>query len=211
MKLHPRSTRSTRLALAAAVALLAACTPTTDRERYEVGDAGTVTFANQLRSTTLYLGGCGHFDYEKRVGRRWVPQPPDFVCVWEGYAQPVPPGGVVVDDFVARDPGVWRLRYRVGIGCSDDEPLGRCASVQSVASNEFTVIATEVGGCVVTGCSSQVCAEDPVATTCEVLPHYACYRDATCGRFGDSGACGWEPTPELLDCLEANGANLSPR
>lgn len=56
-------------------------------------------------------------------------------------------------------------------------------------------------GCYVGGCSSQVCSDDPdVVTTCEWLPEYACYQDATCARQPD-GACGWTPTPELLACL----------
>jgi hypothetical protein len=193
--------------LVAAAALLAACTPTTDRDRYGVGDTGSVTFHNQL-ATTLYLGGCGHFDYEKRVSGRWVPQSPDMVCVWEGFAEPVPPGTSVVDGFVAREPGLWRLRYRVGVGCASGTPLSQCPTLRSIASNEFVVQTDEPTACVVTGCSSHVCAERHVATTCEFLPHYACYRDANCGHFGPHGSCDWEPTPELIACLEANGAPL---
>lgn len=194
--------------LAAASALLVACMPTTDRERYEVGDRGTATFHNRL-AATLYLGGCGHFDYEKRVGREWISKGSDIVCLWEGFAEPVAPGEVVVDPIMAREPGTWRLRYPVGIGCSETEPLSQCPRVEDVHSNEFEVVD---GGdaCVVTGCSGQVCAEDHVATTCEWRPEYACYRDANCGRFGAGGSCGWQATPELARCLLEAGAGLSP-
>ena len=49
--------------------------------------------------------------------------------------------------------------------------------------------------CVVTGCSSHVCADSHVATTCEWREEYACY-----GQFGvcerdAAGPCGWRPTP----------------
>ncbi|HEU4409349.1 MAG TPA: protease complex subunit PrcB family protein [Polyangiaceae bacterium] len=57
------------------------------------------------------------------------------------------------------------------------------------------------GGCVVSGCSNQVCADEPVVTTCEWRPEYACF-----GQFGvcerdAAGACGWRATPELASCL----------
>jgi eight-cysteine-cluster-containing protein len=55
--------------------------------------------------------------------------------------------------------------------------------------------------CFVGGCSNQLCADEPLASTCEWREEYACYRDATCERQAD-GACGWTPTPELLECLD---------
>lgn len=199
-------------AIVAAVlaASLVACAPATDHDRYQTGVVGTSTLRNELASTTLYLGGCGHFDYEKLVGSEWVSQGPDFLCVWEGFAQPVAPGQVVTDSFVARDPGVWRLRYAVGLGCSASAPLSQCPIVRDLVSNEFTVLGPG-GGCVVTGCSSQLCAEHEVATTCEWRPEYACYRDAVCGRFGPADECAWLPTEELGRCLAADGGNLTPR
>ena len=190
---------SGRWMLVAAIALLVACAPATDRDRYEVGETGTVTLRNQLATATLYLGGCGHFEYEKRVGGEWISQGSDSVCVWEGLAEPLGPGAAVVDPIVAREPGTWRLRYPVGLGCSETAPLSQCERVDDLRSNAFEVVE---GGCVVTGCSGQLCAEEHVATTCEWLPHYACYRDARCGRFGAGGSCGWESTPELEACLE---------
>jgi len=202
-----RSARA-RGRLAAVAGLLVACAPATDRERYTVGDVGTVTFRNQLATATLYRGGCGHFSYEKQIEDEWVSQGPDVVCVWEGFAEPLAPGAVAVDAIVAREPGTWRLRYPVGVGCSATAPLSACAQVEELVSNAFEVLD---GGCVATGCSRQLCAEEPVATTCEWRPEYACYRDAHCGRFAAGGRCGWESTPELAACLEQSGASLSPR
>lgn len=54
--------------------------------------------------------------------------------------------------------------------------------------------------CIKTGCSSQVCADHNVITTCEFRPEYACYQKATCERQSD-GNCGFTKTPELTECL----------
>ena len=51
----------------------------------------------------------------------------------------------------------------------------------------------ERGGCMVTGCSGQVCADGDVITTCEYKSEYACYEQAVCERQGD-GKCGWTLT-----------------
>jgi eight-cysteine-cluster-containing protein len=59
--------------------------------------------------------------------------------------------------------------------------------------------------CTVSGCSGQVCADQPVGTTCEFRPEYACYRNARCARQAD-GQCGWIPTDELRRCLGAAGS-----
>lgn len=204
-----RRSQGLRSLLAVPAVLLVACLPTTDRDTYAPGDSGSVTIENALRSLTFFLPGCAHFEVQKRIGRRWVTQAPEIECVWEGFAQAVVPGASVTDAFVARDPGHWRLRYSIGLGCSDDEPFSQCATSFPLASNAFEVV--EANDCIVTGCSGQVCAGEPVATTCEWLPHYACFRDARCGHFGPADECAWEPTAELAACLEANGAPLTPR
>ncbi len=58
------------------------------------------------------------------------------------------------------------------------------------------------GECIVTGCSGQVCAAEPVATDCEWKPEYECFKLAKCGPFGSDGQCAWLETPEYLECLE---------
>jgi hypothetical protein len=52
------------------------------------------------------------------------------------------------------------------------------------------------------GCSGQLCADQPLGSTCEWRAEYACYRNATCERQG-SGQCGWTQTPSLVACLAA--------
>ena len=54
--------------------------------------------------------------------------------------------------------------------------------------------------CIKTGCSSQVCSDHNVITTCEFPPEYACYQKAACERQRD-GNCGFTKTPELTACL----------
>jgi hypothetical protein len=54
--------------------------------------------------------------------------------------------------------------------------------------------------CIRTGCSSQVCSDHAVVTTCEFRPEYACYQKATCERQAD-GNCGFTKTAELAECL----------
>jgi len=54
--------------------------------------------------------------------------------------------------------------------------------------------------CIKTGCSSQVCSDHDVITTCEFRPEYACYQKAVCERQRD-GNCGFTKTRELTACL----------
>jgi hypothetical protein len=56
--------------------------------------------------------------------------------------------------------------------------------------------------CIKTGCSSQVCSDHTVMTTCEWRDEYACYQKAACERQAD-GNCGFTRTRELTACLAA--------
>ncbi|TNF28472.1 MAG: hypothetical protein EP329_17845 [Deltaproteobacteria bacterium] len=60
---------------------------------------------------------------------------------------------------------------------------------------------TEPNPCFRTGCSGQVCAAEPVYTTCEYLPQYACYELAECGLNAD-GTCGWQANDAFAACLD---------
>jgi len=66
------------------------------------------------------------------------------------------------------------------------------------------------GGCIVGGCSSQLCVDavhGDVASTCEWFEEYACYKSATCERQVN-GLCGWTVTPELERCIANARVNL---
>lgn len=64
--------------------------------------------------------------------------------------------------------------------------------------------ATAESGCIIGGCSAQLCldAENAdMASTCEWREEYACYaRDAICKKQVN-GKCGWEQTEALKTCL----------
>lgn len=58
--------------------------------------------------------------------------------------------------------------------------------------------------CIITGCSSHICADGPIISTCKYLPKYACYKTAKCERQED-GRCGWTGSPTLSQCLKNGG------
>ncbi|MGH9968831.1 MAG: DUF6748 domain-containing protein [Pyrinomonadaceae bacterium] len=57
--------------------------------------------------------------------------------------------------------------------------------------------------CIRTGCGNQVCAEEPVISTCEWRPEYECYKTAKCERQAN-GSCGYTQTARLKSCLARN-------
>ena len=78
------------------------------------------------------------------------------------------------------------------------------------ASYYLAVAPKATKGCVVGGCSSQLCGEEgqDLISTCEWTAKYSCYQKATCERQ-PSGQCGWTETPELLQCInDANKGRL---
>jgi eight-cysteine-cluster-containing protein len=66
--------------------------------------------------------------------------------------------------------------------------------------------------CKVSGCSGQACVaadQEPLATTCEWLPEYACYQKAECA-VQSNGQCGWTPSDELETCFATARENGKP-
>lgn len=57
--------------------------------------------------------------------------------------------------------------------------------------------------CFRTGCSGQVCSSEPVITTCEWFPYYACYEDQYC--VCENHRCTWDDDPILEQCIEDAG------
>lgn len=72
--------------------------------------------------------------------------------------------------------------------------------------HECVAVKPRPKACVPTGCSGQICAAEPIITTCEWRPEYACYKLATCEAQA-SGSCGWTPNPEFDVCM---GSGKSP-
>jgi hypothetical protein len=60
--------------------------------------------------------------------------------------------------------------------------------------------------CKKTGCSSQICSDQDVVTTCEWRSEYECYQKAICERQ-KNGECGFTQTPELAACLRRARGN----
>jgi eight-cysteine-cluster-containing protein len=107
------------------------------------------------------------------------------------------------------DPPTGPLRASIAIGTDSEE---RACATYTFGSDECERNGSTITcrsnqdvppaaiDCRRTGCSGQVCGERDVVTTCEFLPHYACYRDATCEQQPD-GSCGWTPTEDLQRCV----------
>ena len=55
-------------------------------------------------------------------------------------------------------------------------------------------------GCMATGCSREICSDQPEFSPCIWVEANQCYRDAICARQA-SGACEWKQTPALTQCL----------
>jgi len=66
------------------------------------------------------------------------------------------------------------------------------------------VVVKERDGCVVGGCSSQLCSDSsdgPLMSTCEWRDLYACYQEFGVCERQDGGKCGWTQTEGLSQCL----------
>ena len=64
------------------------------------------------------------------------------------------------------------------------------------------------GECIITGCSSQICAEEPTSSDCAYLDWYACFQYSECGNYGLEGNCSWLTTDSFLDCLDSFGVTV---
>ena len=58
--------------------------------------------------------------------------------------------------------------------------------------------------CVVSGCSGEVCAVEPMVTECIDEPWLVCFQPefTTCGPYGPNGSCMFEPTAAFHVCLQ---------
>ncbi len=117
----------------------------------------------------------------------------DFISGWlkddkSAYGRPVDvliqPGGVmyITDDKAGV---VYKVSY---------------AGEQSPPTNDKQEPVVE-DGCVVTGCSAHICADEEKMTTCEYQEYYSCFKSAVCERQVD-GRCDWTLTLELEACLQ---------
>ena len=89
-----------------------------------------------------------------------------------------------------------------------DNPSGLSQNDQSLVIpikfiSKASVSKRQKNGCVISGCSNQICSDKEVVTSCEYLEEYACYTTADCEKQED-GECGWTITSEVQICLTEN-------
>lgn len=77
---------------------------------------------------------------------------------------------------------------------------GRTARGRTATAAYQRLVDRVTDGCVISGCSGEVCADEGHVSSCIWHEEYACYQAATCGRQ-DDGACSWNQTGTLAACL----------
>ena len=100
-----------------------------------------------------------------------------------------------------------RLLVAVGLAwlsaCAGGQQSGGPEALGKPSASVRPRSARAVPPCVVGGCSGQICSDQPLFSSCEWRPEYACFSGAVCERQRD-GKCGWTPTLELRACLVSN-------
>lgn len=93
-------------------------------------------------------------------------------------------------------------RDRLVLDCTPDPGWLGCVPVttSSTTPARATTTTRPADGCVISGCSGELCTEVPVASPCRWEDAFGCYARAACAR-GPDGACGWRPSAALADCL----------
>ncbi len=86
--------------------------------------------------------------------------------------------------------------------CAFTQDLALTSCLDALAPDAGTDLDGGAAPCFVGGCSGQLCADEPLISTCEWTPAYACYAGESCERQAD-GQCGWTPSASLLACLAA--------
>ena len=85
-----------------------------------------------------------------------------------------------------------------GEGCSDAQPC----PTGFVCNEVNECVPEDVGKCVVSGCSGEICAPTAMTSNCLWLPEYQCLIHSKCGQYGEGGSCAWSQTDAYLDCLD---------
>lgn len=64
-------------------------------------------------------------------------------------------------------------------------------------------------GCVIGGCSGEICSDRQIVSSCIYKPEVACYKNAACEKQSN-GKCGWTQTKELAACLSKERNSAAP-
>jgi Cys-rich repeat protein len=88
--------------------------------------------------------------------------------------------------------------------CAQLPPCGEIDCADGFELDPMTCECVNVTNvCQVSGCSGEICSEEPVASYCIWEPWYVCLGPeiTTCGPFGPDGGCMWQPTAAFFDCM----------
>ena len=83
-------------------------------------------------------------------------------------------------------------------GCKSD---GDCAMGEKCIEGDC-VKKEEPTECIISGCSGEICAAEPMGSSCEWKPEYECLQFTKCGYFGPEDTCGWKMTDAYWLCLK---------
>jgi len=112
-------------------------------------------------------------------------------------------GAQAPDEAVAQAGEAMTTAQGIMVAGEHDRIVGPAGRAQTLTATQFYLRGSAPVAnkpCRKTGCSSQVCADEDVMTTCEWRPQYECYRRARCERQ-TNGECGFTQTRELTTCL----------
>ena len=192
---------------------------TADKREYRQGEKIKLTLTNHL-SKSIFIQATkeiwgNNAQLERRVRRGWqkvnLPQ-----VKTKFYIKELKPGekqeyiwnqqteNGVPPEFLPI-PGVYRIKLSYFT-----DPAYPSKTEIRIYSAEFVIKKKKTSlnqcikdsDCQITGCSRQICAREPVMSTCEHLPKYACYQKTQCKCINNK--CQWEQTKEFLDCLQEN-------
>lgn len=77
---------------------------------------------------------------------------------------------------------------------------GTLSLTRNNVTTELKAPKVDPAACVVSGCSSEICADSAMMSPCIVKPEFACYKKTKCERQTD-GQCGWTKTKAVEACL----------
>lgn len=112
----------------------------TDKESYTNGKQINVKLTNSTAST-IYLPGCSVYNLERKENGNWIDYGPLEICVWEGYAMPISPGGSYSKTLKISTNGEYRFKTTYGVNCQPNMPLStaQCTYFDTAFSNSFLV------------------------------------------------------------------------
>ncbi|PIR04474.1 MAG: hypothetical protein COV59_00665 [Candidatus Magasanikbacteria bacterium CG11_big_fil_rev_8_21_14_0_20_39_34] len=126
---------------------------------------------------------------------KMVPFHTDIQFEWKPIGmgeEPLPPTGFLI--FQKDNPSDMRENdeeYRVPITFQESE------DEKSVPSSKEE---REKDGCVISGCSAQVCSDEKVLTDCMYKEEYICFQKALCERQRN-GKCEWTMSKDISACV----------